>query len=113
MPIYHLPSIIDVHTRKILKDYFSFTIKQKQVIELLSVLFEDYQYPERVVIRSDNGSQFIAKNVREYISLIGVQQEFKHIATPEQNEHIEAYQGILKRRFFLDLSTPHLGEFNK
>jgi hypothetical protein len=42
-----------------------------------------------------------------------VQQEFKHIAAPEQNEHIEAYQGILKRRFFLDLSTPHLGEFNK
>ncbi|MGM1057620.1 MAG: DDE-type integrase/transposase/recombinase, partial [Bacteroidota bacterium] len=55
----YLLSVIDVHTRRILKDYFSFTIKQAQVIALLSELFESYQYPESVVIRSDNGSQFI------------------------------------------------------
>ena len=96
----YLLSVIDVHTRKILKDYFSFTIKQKQVIALLSELFEEYQYPESVVIRSDNGSQFIAKNVREYLGLIGVQQEFTHIATPEENAHIEAYHGILKKEIF-------------
>ena len=71
----YLLSIIDVHTRRILKDYFSFNIKQNQVIALLSELFENYDYPNNVVIRSDNGSQFIAKNVREYLGLIGVQQE--------------------------------------
>src|SRR5699024_10375343 len=76
----YLLSIIDVHTRRILKDYFSFTIKQAQVIALLSELFERCQYPESVVIRSDNGSQFIAVNVREYLSLIGVDQEFTHVA---------------------------------
>lgn len=96
----YLLSVIDVHTRKILKDYFSFTIKQKQVIALLSELIEEYQYPESVVIRSDNGSQFIAKNVREYLGLIGVQQEFTHIETPEENAHIEAYHGILKKEIF-------------
>jgi putative transposase len=93
----YLLSVIDVHTRRILKDYFSFNIKQKQVIELLSVLFEAYNYPNSVVIRSDNGSQFIANNVREYLGMIGVQQEFTHIATPEENAHIEAYHGIKKR----------------
>jgi putative transposase len=35
----YLLSIIDVHTRRILKDYFSFNIKQNQVIALLSELF--------------------------------------------------------------------------
>ena len=96
----YLLSIIDVHTRRILKDYFSFTIKQANLISFLSKLFEEYQYPISVVIRSDNGSQFIAKNVREYLGLIGVSQEFTHVATPEENAHIEAYHGILKKEIF-------------
>ncbi|UFH34654.1 IS3 family transposase [Flavobacterium acetivorans] len=96
----YLLSIIDVHTRRILKDYFSFNIKQNHVIDLLSTLFDEYNYPESVVIRSDNGSQFIAKSVREYLGLIGVQQEFTHVATPEENAHIEAYHGILKKEVF-------------
>lgn len=109
----YLLSIIDVHTRKILKDYFSFTIKQKQVIALLSELFEDCQYPQSVVIRSDNGSQFIAKNVREYLGLIGVQQEFTHIATPEENAHIEAHHGILKKEVFNRFEYSTFGEIEQ
>ena len=96
----YLLSIIDVHTRRILKDYFSFTIKQAHLISFLSSLFEQYQYPTNVIIRSDNGSQFIAKSVREYLGLIGVSQEFTHVATPEENAHIEAYHGILKKEVF-------------
>jgi putative transposase len=34
----HLLSIIDVHKRRILKDYFSFAIKQDKVIAFLSGL---------------------------------------------------------------------------
>ena len=78
----YLISVIDVRTRRILKDYFSFNIKRNDVIALLSELFEDYDYPESVVIRSDNGSPFISRKVREYLGVIAVQQEFTHIATP-------------------------------
>jgi putative transposase len=106
----YLLSIIDVHTRKILKDYFSFSIKQDKVITFLSEVFLDYQYPENVVIRSDNGSQFIAKSVREYLGLIGVQQEFTHVATPEENAHIEAYHGILKKEVFTRVDYRTFGE---
>ncbi|WP_213242716.1 IS3 family transposase [Nonlabens sp.] len=106
----YLLSIIDVHTRRILKDYFSFNIKQNNVIELLSELFEDYEYPDNVIIRIDNGSQFIAKRVREYLGLIGVQQEFTHIATPEENAHIEAYHGILKKEVFRRFDYQYFGE---
>jgi putative transposase len=35
----YLLSILDVHTRRILKDYFSFSIKQDKVITVLSDLF--------------------------------------------------------------------------
>ena len=109
----YLLSVIDVHTRKILKDYFSFNIKQDQVIEILSLLFEDYNYPENVVIRSDNGSQFIAKRVREYLGLIGVQQEFTHVATPEENAHVEAYHGILKKEVFTRFEYRNFGEIEQ
>jgi transposase InsO family protein len=109
----YLLSVIDVHTRRILKDYFSFSIKQKQVISLLSRLLEEYEYPESVVIRSDNGSQFIAKSVREYLGLIGVNQEFTHVATPEENAHIEAYHGILKKEVFQRFEYRSFGEIEQ
>lgn len=109
----YLLSIIDVHTRRILKDYFSFSIKQKQVINLLSLMLEEYQYPENIVIRSDNGSQFIAKSVREYLGLIGVSQEFTHVATPEENAHVEAYHGILKKEVFQRFDYRTFGEIQQ
>lgn len=109
----YLLSIIDVHTRRILKDYFSFSIKQKQVINLLSQMFEAYQYPKNIVIRSDNGSQFIAKSVREYLELIRVSQEFTHVATPEENAHIEAYHGILKKEVFQRFEYENFGEIEQ
>ena len=80
------------------------------MIAFLSEVFLEYQYPESVVIRGDNGSQFIAKNVREYLGLIGVQQEFTHVATPEENAHIEAYHGILKKEVFHRVDYRTFGE---
>lgn len=109
----YLLSVIDVHTRRILIDLFAFSIKQAQVITLLSELFMNYQHPGSVVIRSDNGSQFIAKNVREYLGLIGVSQEFTHVATPEENAHIEAYHGILKKEVFQRFEYRTFGEIEK
>jgi putative transposase len=109
----YLLSIIDVHTGRILKDYFSFSIKQDKVITFLSDLFLALQYPENVFIRSDNGSQFIANSVREYLGLIGVQQEFTHVATPEENAHIEAYHGILKKEVFQRVDYRTFGEIEQ
>lgn len=109
----YLLSVIDVHTRTILKDYFALSIKQNKVITLLSTIFEEYDYPLQVVIRSDNGSQFIAKSVRNYLGIIGVEQEFTHIATPEENAHIEAYHGILKKEVFKRFEYRTFGEIEQ
>jgi putative transposase len=109
----YLLSVIDVHTRKILADLFAFTIKQKQVIELLGSLFETYGTTINIVIRSDNGSQFIATSVREYLGMLGVEQEFTHVATPEENAHIESYHGILKRDVFDRFEYHNFGEIEQ
>jgi transposase InsO family protein len=109
----YLLSVIEVHTRRILLDLFAYSVKKKQVINLLSELFMKHEYPESVVIRSDNGSQFIAKDVRVYPGMIGVSQEFTHIATPEENAHIEAYHGILKKEVFMRFEYTKFGEIEK
>lgn len=109
----YLLSVIDVHSRKILVYMFAFSIKQKQVVELLGSLFELYGTTINIVIRSDNGSQFIAGSVQEYLAMLGVEQEFTHVATPEENAHIESFHGILKRDVFDRFEYNSFGEIEQ
>jgi putative transposase len=50
-----------------------------------------------VTIRNDNGAQFIAHAVRQFLQEKGVQQEFTHVATPEENAYIEALHSNVQR----------------
>jgi hypothetical protein len=50
-----------------------------------------------IIIRNDNGSQFLAHNVRKYLDKKEVVQEFTHIATPEENAYIESLHSSLER----------------
>ena len=48
-------------------------------------------------LRNDNGSQFIANAVREYLKEKGVYQEFSHVAPPQDNAYIETLHSNLQR----------------
>jgi len=50
-----------------------------------------------VVVRSDNGLVFASRLYRRLLSSYGLQQEFIHPHTPEQNGVIEAYHKTFKR----------------
>ena len=55
-----------------------------------------------LTIRSDNGSQFSAKNVYKYLmtlSIIGVNHERIHVATPEEDGYIESFHSIMHNEF--------------
>ena len=45
--------------------------------------------------------------------MIGVSQEFTHVATPEGNAHIEAYHGILKKEIFTRLDYRTFGQIER
>ena len=45
--------------------------------------------------------------------MLGVSQEFTHIATPEENAHIEAYHGTLKREIFTKFEYFTFGQIEK
>ena len=54
---------------------------------------------KKITIRNDNGSQFIANDVRGYFHYHGINHEFTNIATPEDDGHIEAFHSIMEREF--------------
>ena len=89
-------TVLDVYSRKILGQLLWWRIRKEQVKWLLSRIIE--QHPVKgITIRNDNGSQFIAQLVRDYLKEMQVDQEFTHVATPEENSFIEAYHSIVER----------------
>ena len=91
-----LLTIMDIYSRKVLIYMLRHHIKKGDVLLLLSLMLLEYKV-EGMSIRNDNGSQFIAQAVREYLKEKGVYQEFSHVATPEDNAYIEALHSNLQR----------------
>jgi len=56
-----------------------------------------YYQLQGVILRNDNGSQFISHKVRNFLKNSDVKQQFTHVATPEENSYIEAFHSILER----------------
>ena len=93
---YYLLSIMDVFSRRILVWIFQKSVRKTDVINLFRYLHYCFNL-KGVIIRNDNGSQFIANQVRELLIRLEAQQEFTHVATPEENAYIEAFHSILDR----------------
>jgi transposase InsO family protein len=84
---YYQLAIMDVFSRKIIGWLFQRSIRQTDVVRLMRNL--DLRFALKgVVIRNDNGSQFIAHQVRQVLQALEARQEFTHVATPEENAYI-------------------------
>ena len=92
-----LLTILDVYSRSILSQVLWWRIRKEQVIWLLHKMLQQHA-TKGITLRNDNGSQFIAHAVRNYLQEKDVTQEFTHVATPEENCFIEAYHSILDKQ---------------
>ncbi len=92
---YYLLTIIDVYSRKVIEWILQRSVKKIDVINLFRKIHLEHGI-KGVNIRNDNGSQFIANDVRQFLRAAEAKQEFTHIATPEENSYIEAYHSILQ-----------------
>ena len=91
-------SVLDVKSRYVLGYVQRMSIKQQDVIRLFKKIFSIIAFPKSYFIRCDNGSQFVAIEVRKYFNQCsGAHQEFTRPCTPEQNGHIEAFHSIIQR----------------
>jgi putative transposase len=93
---YYMLSLMDIYTRRILDHIFQGSIRKIDVIKLIARI-DLIHGLKGVTVRNDNGSQFIANKVRHYLRTLEANQEFTHIATPEENSYIEAFHSILER----------------
>ena len=91
-----LLTVLDVYTRSIIGQVLWWRIRKENVIWLLHQILSQYDVTG-ITLRNDNGSQFIAHAVRDYLKERDVAQEFIHVATPEENSFIEAYHSIVER----------------
>ena len=99
-----LLTLIDTFTRKALVWKCGYSIKKKEVKALIEELIINYLQPQDllnrklvVVLRTDNGSQFIAGLVRGCLKENEIHHEFTKPGTPQQNGHIEAFHSIVER----------------
>ena len=88
-----LLTVIDIYSRKVLIHMMRYNIKKGDVLVMLSLMLLEYK-AEAMTLRNDNGSQFIAGAVRQYLKEKGIYQEFSHVATPQDNAYIEPIQKI-------------------
>lgn len=93
---YYLLTILDVFSRRTVDQIFQKSIRQMDVINAFRRIGQQYGI-KGVTIRNDNGSQFIANSVKQYLRAAEANQEFTHVATPEENSYIEAFHSIVQR----------------
>jgi transposase InsO family protein len=91
-----LLTVMDIYSRKVLTHMLRQSIKKGDVLVMLSLMLLEYR-AEGMSLRNDNGSQFIASAVRQFLKEKGIYQEFSHVATPQDNAYIEALHSNLQR----------------
>jgi transposase InsO family protein len=85
---------MDEFTKESLKIKVERSITSIHVLEVLAKLFLSRGIPE--FIRSDNDSEFIAKNVRKFISDVGAKTVYITPGSPWENGFIERFNGTLR-----------------
>ena len=87
-------TLIDEYSRECLALVVDRSIKSDDVLHCLSSQFLFYGIPEH--IRSDNGPEFTAKAVREWLGRIGVKTAFIEPGSPWENGYNESFNGKLR-----------------
>jgi transposase InsO family protein len=100
-------NIIDEFTRECLAIKVGRRITSQEVIDQLFELFILRGIPE--YIRSDNGPEFTAKQIRKWLNRIGVKTLFIEPGSPWENGYIESFNGklrdeLLNREIFFTLT---------
>lgn len=87
-------NVVDEFTRVALGSKVARSIGAADVVKHLEKLFALHGRPE--IIRSDNGREFIAATVRDWLKTQGVTAAFIAKASPQQNCYVERFNGTMR-----------------
>jgi transposase InsO family protein len=91
---FRMPNLIDEFTRECLAIRIDRRLRSTDVIDVLSDLFVPRGVPDH--IRSDNGPEFIAKAVREWIAAVGAKTACIEPRSPWENGSCESFNSKLR-----------------
>ena len=102
-------TLIDEYTRECLALKVARKLNSQDVLEQLGYLFIYRGLPG--FIRSDNGPEFTAKAVRNWLEQLGIQTLFMEPGSPWENGYNESFNGklrdeLLKGEIFITLLEP-------
>lgn len=89
-----LLTVIDEFTRECLAIVVARRLTSTEVLAALAQLFVRRAVPEH--IRSDNGPEFTARQVRRWLERVGVQTLFIERGSPWENGYVESFNGKLR-----------------
>jgi transposase InsO family protein len=106
----YILTILDTFTRSVLYWAVGFTMRAKQIQMAWEYVIENYLQPMdmlkkgiHIEIRNDNGPQFNANAIKEFLAENYLNQVFTHPYTPQENGHVESFHSISGRH--LDANT--------
>src|SRR4051794_13343414 len=91
---YRMLNVIDEFTHECLAIRVARKLKAIDVIDVLSDLFILRGVPGH--IRSDNGPEFVAKAVQEWITAVGAKTAYITLGSPWENGYVESFNARLR-----------------
>ncbi len=91
---FRMLTLIDEHSRECLAIDVARRLTSEDVLERLSDLFVRRGVP--AYLRSDNGSEFTATKVRQWLARVGVTTLFIAPGSPWENGYVESFNGKLR-----------------
>lgn len=109
--IFRILNIIDEYTRECLLAKAARSFTHQDVLGCLTELFCERGVP--VHLRSDNGSEFIARRLRAWLKRLTVKPLFIEPGSPWENGYIESFNGkmrdeLLDREIFYSLKEAEI-----
>jgi len=86
--------LIDEYTRECLAIRVARRLRGYEVFEALSDVMLWRGIPEQ--IRSDNGQEFVAKELRNWLASVGTRKLYIEPGSPWENEYCESFNGKLR-----------------
>jgi putative transposase len=87
-------NVVDEYTRVALGSRVARSIGAREVMVELERLFARHGKPQ--VLRSDNGREFIADNLGQWLADQGVKTAFIEKGSPQQNAFVERFNGTMR-----------------
>ena len=99
-------NILDEYTRECLSIRVDRKLNSENVIDVLTDLFIIRGFPE--YIRSDNGPEFVAQSVRNWISAVGAKTTYTNQAVPGKTDFSKALMHDLEVNSSMERYSIHL-----